>query len=341
MTIKKIGFCCKFVEHSDKGVVSIPEYNTKTTTVAWLNRQNRDVAEHRLWDLMVHNIESIRRLVEKVGTFEPELRLVRLSSDILPVYTHEDWKYFWQRVDVIDYCEQEFAKVGNIARLCDVRLSFHPGQFCCIVSANDNIVKTSIEEFEYHATMAKWMGYGKSWKDFKINIHLSGKMGIDGFDDAWNKLSPEARNCLTLENDEYQAGINTLIGLKDKVAIVLDVHHHFIHSNGEYIRADDDRINHVIESWRGIRPVIHYSQSREDYLVDHSSTEMPNMISLLEQGYKRQKLRAHSDFYWNNAVNDWALSHWAWADIMMEAKGKNLASFAVYDYSKKTMSSVS
>jgi hypothetical protein len=29
---------------------------------------------------------------------------------------------------------------------------------------------------------------------------------------------------------------------------------------------------------------------------------------------------------WNDAVNDWALSHWEWADIMVEAKCKNLAS---------------
>jgi hypothetical protein len=31
---------------------------------------------------------------------------------------------------------------------------------------------------------------------------------------------------------------------------------------------------------------------------------------------------------WNDAVNDWALSHWEWADIMVEAKCKNLASRA-------------
>jgi hypothetical protein len=30
---------------------------------------------------------------------------------------------------------------------------------------------------------------------------------------------------------------------------------------------------------------------------------------------------------WNPEVNQWALSHLAWADIMVEAKAKNLASF--------------
>ena len=53
------------------------------------------------------------------------------------------------------------------------------------------------------------------------------------------------------------------------------------------------------------------------------------MNKLLEQGYKKQKLRAHSDFMWNRAVNDWALSFRDYADIMVESKAKNLASIAL------------
>ena len=50
------------------------------------------------------------------------------------------------------------------------------------------------------------------------------------------------------------------------------------------------------------------------------------MEKLLEQGYKKQKLRAHSDYMWNNAVNEWAMSFRDTADIMVESKAKNLAS---------------
>ena len=330
--MNKIGFACKWIDTPDQvnGIKlkdDARKYTTGTTTIAWLARQTKIVAEEKLWDLMVSNIEATRKLVEKVGKLDEQLRMVRLSSDILPVYTHHDWSIFWSRSDVVAYCERHFAKIGEIARCQNVRLSFHPGQFCCIVSASDNIVENSIAEFEYHADMARWMGYGKTFQDFKINIHLSGKMGVYGFNAAWNKLSSVARNCLTLENDEYQAGVDTLISLKDKVAIVLDVHHHFIHSQGEYIRSTDDRIKHIIDSWRGVRPVIHYSQSREDYLVNHPTTEMPNYNRLLNEGYARQKLRAHSDFMWNDAVNEWALSHLEWSDMMVEAKAKNLASF--------------
>jgi hypothetical protein len=53
---------------------------------------------------------------------------------------------------------------------------------------------------------------------------------------------------------------------------------------------------------------------------------MPDMAKLLEQGYKKQKLRAHSNYYWNTAVNEWALGFRDDFDIMCESKCKNLAS---------------
>jgi hypothetical protein len=81
----------------------------------------------------------------------------------------------------------------------------------------------------------------------------------------------------------------------------------------------------VIDSWRGVRPAMHYSVSREDYLPDHDVNTRPDMETLLAAGYKKSKLRAHSDFYWNNAVNDWALSFSDVWDIQCESKAKNLA----------------
>ena len=98
------------------------------------------------------------------------------------------------------------------------------------------------------------------------------------------------------------------------------------------IDAKDDRVKRVIDSWRGVRPVIHYSVSREDVLVDFDANKKPTMDSLLVEGYKKQKLRAHSDYMWNNAVNDWALTFWDYADIMVESKAKNLASHKLHKY---------
>jgi UV DNA damage repair endonuclease len=223
--------------------------------------------------------------------------------------------------------------VGDLARKNNVRLSFHPGQFTVLASCNQGIVERSIEEFEYHTDMVRWMGYGKSFQDFKINVHISGKLGPQGIRDAYARLTPEARNCITIENEENAWGLNDCLDISDIVPIVLDVHHHWIRE-GEYIQPTDERVKRVVDSWRGVRPVMHYSVSREDWLVGHPTDVAPCYKSLIESGHKKQKLRAHSDFYWNTAVNEWALSFLDQFDIMAESKGKNLASFALYEQAK-------
>ena len=332
MITPRIGFCCKWIDRPEQvnGIKPLDEakqYNTGSTTVAWLNRQTTDVAEQRLWDLMVHNIESVRRLVERVGNLDEHLRMVRIGSDILPVYTHNDWQYFWRRPDVIAYCEKHFRTVGNIARLRNVRLSFHPGQFTVLASDNPDIVDRSIEEFEYHTTMARYMGYGASWHDhgFKINVHLSGRGGPDVFLKTLGRLTPEARNLITIENDEITNGLDSTLVVAKHVALVLDIHHHWINT-GEYITPEDSRTTRVVESWRGCRPLLHYSVSRENLLVDHPTGVRPDLTQLLNLGYKKSNLRAHSNFMWNTAVNEWALTFAPTFDIQVEAKGKNLAS---------------
>jgi UV DNA damage repair endonuclease len=338
---KRIGFACKYLHQDQTQKPKVLEelqrpLTEKCTTVAWLNRQSRDVAEERLWDIMVHNAAAAKRLVEYVGSLSPALRMVRLGSNQLPCATQSDWMYFWSRSDVVAYCEREYAKVGEAARALDVRLSMHPGQFTVLASDNNDIVERSIDEFEYHVNLLRWMGYGQKWQDFKCNVHISGRQGPAGIKAVLPRLSTEARNCITIENDENKWGLEASIELADDVALVLDIHHHWVNS-GEYIQVNDDRIKRIIDSWRGVRPAMHYSLCRPEYLEGHSANTKPDMTTLLEQGYKKQKLRAHSDYCWNHACNEWALSHWEWADIMVEAKCKNLASNQLLEQSNIEM----
>ena len=323
--IKRIGFACKWTEVGPKGPTSVPELNNSTTTVAWLKRQTQEVAEQKLWDLMVHNLDAVYNLVKKVGSLDDQFRMVRIGSDVLPVYTEHNFSYFWHKPDVRAYAEQRFGRIGEIGRQDDVRLSFHPGQFTVLASDRADVVERSIEEFEYHVDMIRWMGYGVKFQDFKCNVHIAGKQGHEGIRKVLGRLSPEARNTITIENEENKHGLDDCLAIGDIVPIVLDIHHHWI-KTGEYISPEDDRTRLVVDSWRGVRPTLHYSVSRENDLVGYPLDVMPDMAKLLEQGYKKQKLRAHSNYYWNTAVNEWALGFRDDFDIMCESKCKNLAS---------------
>lgn len=319
---KRVGFACKI---QSKESTDLASCQTKGTTITWLNRQTKAAAADRLWALMQTNVAALNAQADWLAQQPPQLRMFRLSSDLFTAYSHDDWMWFYFQTDVVDYLEKQLGRIGDKFRAADVRVSFHPGQFCVLASDNPGVVENSITEFEYHADIIRYMGYGKQFQDFKCNVHIGGKQGPKGIISAIKRLTPEARNSLTIENAEFSWGVDASLELVDHCALVLDIHHHWI-ATGEYISPEDDRVKRIQESWRGVRPVVHYSVSREDVLADHCGRTRPDLRDLKSLGFTSAKLRAHSEFYWNQEVNEWAASFLDTADIMCESKQKNTAS---------------
>ena len=339
-SLKRIGFCCKWINDiSESQGMKINakdrDLNGRSTTMRWL-REHKEEAEQRQWDIMNHNASAACKMIERVGTLPPERRMVRLGSEMLQGYTEKDWIDWWQQKEVQNHLEKIFAPVGEASRKHNVKISFHPGQFCVLASATPDIVERSILEFEYHADMARWMGFGKNFQDgCKLNVHISGKQGPAGIKAVLPRLSQEARNLITIENDEMSHGLDQSLMLEKDLALVLDIHHHWIRDE-EYIDPNDDRVKRVVDSWRGVRPTLHYSYSRDEALApaelgDKMHTEMHNIKDLIAKGCKKQKLRAHSDLYPNDKVNDWALSFNENFDIQTESKAKNLSAEQLYN----------
>jgi UV DNA damage endonuclease len=330
MVAKRIGFACKWIDTPEQVNGIKPKdnariYSTQTTTLAWLNRQHKDVAYERMWQIMQHNIRSVQLLIERVASLQETLRMVRLSSEILPMYSEPTWSTFYKQRDVEQYMVHEFALAGEIARARGVRLSFHPGQFTVLASENPETVANSVREFEYHVDMARMMGYARKFQDFKINVHIAGRLGPAGIRSVYPRLSKEAQRTITIENEELTHGLDACLELADIVPIVFDLHHHWV-KTGEYMPVDDPRVAHIVASWQGVRPVMHYSQSRESVLPEHDCTVKPDHRVLVERHISKTKLRAHSDFFWNQSVNEHAATFLDTFDIMCESKAKNLAS---------------
>jgi UV DNA damage repair endonuclease len=255
---KRVGFACKIQSSESTDLASC---KTRTTTLTWLNNQPRDKAVERLWSILKSNTDAVYEQIKWLSNQPPELRMMRISSDLLPAYSHEDWMWFYFESDVVRELESRFSKIGDLARANDIRLSFHPGQFCVLASDNPGTVENSITEFEYHADIIRYMGYGKKFQDFKCNVHIGGKQGPKGIISALKRLTPEARNTLTIENAEFSWGIDASLELVDHCALVLDIHHHWI-ASGEYIMPNDPKVKRIQEwvvlSW-AYHPTYHKS----------------------------------------------------------------------------------
>lgn len=86
----QIGFCCKMgVPHATKGFENIESCNFKTTTAKWL-REHPGSASNRLDGIMRHNLAAVNDLIRRVAQRPPAARMVRIGSDIFPLFTHRD-----------------------------------------------------------------------------------------------------------------------------------------------------------------------------------------------------------------------------------------------------------
>jgi len=334
----KIGFACVYelppdveAQASSKAESErwVKPYRFQSTTIKWLN-ENKSIAEDRLYEIMQNNCKAIRNLVRKLSEYPEQLRMLRLGSSICPGATHRTWSWFYDKPDVQKYLSDNLKPVGDLARRLNVKLSFHPGQFTVLASDKPEVVSSSLLEFEHHVDICKYLGFAKKKLDMKVNVHLSGRGGIPEFKRTYSRLSPEARRVITLENDEFGASIDDLLPLYKKIGLVLDIHHHWINSEGEYIRSTDGRLKYIKDSWRGKRPTIHYSNSKEQYTLGLPRNRMFNFDELISMGFPKTKLRAHSMLFGNKRMNSWALSFLPEFDIMCEAKAKNLASGQLY-----------
>lgn len=313
----KFGFACKFLDADAKQ----PFPFKSTTRTRFLSLPVEDSAR-LLHTLATTNLTNLWLIFEQLALLPPALRMMRIGSDLLPLYTVPEATTLYN--EFLPELYPLFARCGDFARAHDIRLSFHPGQYSVLASENRQVVERALDDVEYHALCARLMGYGKNFQDFKINIHMNGKAGFNGFRTAFSKLSPQARMMLTVENDEVSCSLDDVLQASELCPIVVDIHHHWVKEN-EFIQPDDARIARVKDSWRDVTPVMHYSISREGLIPEQ---EAPDQQLL---GIAKTKLRAHSDYYFNPILNDWALSFEGF-DMMCEVKMKNLARDRLYHY---------
>lgn len=334
MSHPRIGFACQY-RHSIRSL-SLADlkaietaFNPRTTTLRWMSGVAPKVAQAKLMEVVTHNLDAQLRLLGYVADLPQTLRMLRLSSDLLPFYSHADVRAFYQDPAMQQWLGERFAAIGELARAADIRLSFHPGQFCVLGSDKPGVVENSLAEFEYHADMIRMMGYGVQFQDFKCNVHIAGRLGGEGVRAVWPRLSEVARRCITFENEEKTYGVDDCLQLADLAPVVLDIHHCWINEN-DYIAVDDPRVARIIDSWRGVRPVMHYSQPQERLQqLGFSADQKLEMADLLAVLPKRD-LYAHSERMWNRWTNAYALQFSERFDIMFEAKDKNLAVLDFY-----------
>jgi len=251
--------------------------------------------------LVQQNLEDMYRVLQ--WNVENKIRVFRLSSDITP------WGSEYEFTDLPNATEVMalFKKCGQFALDNDIRLSFHPGQFCVLASPKEKVILNAISDLELHGRLMDAFQQPRNHLA-KINIHLGGAYGDKAkaaaqFNKNFHRLSDAVKTRLTIENDDRENLFSTqelydYVYTHTGIPIVFDFHHHSIHPDG---LSEQEGLALACKTWQ-VRPCTHYSESRQ---IEDPSCSLT---------------RAHSTLVYSE-IPDHGLDF----DCVVEAKGKELA----------------
>jgi UV DNA damage endonuclease len=254
-------------------------------------------------------------------------------------FTHDWYSEIWGDISRV------LAKAGEAAKKHNVRLSVHPGQYTVLGSNNEEVVKSSIKDLEYHALYGILMNIPA--EEFVMNIHLQGlyggkhEDGIKRFASNFHYLSDYAQKCLAVENEDKPNGydIEHTVELAQRIPVrcTLDTHHYACHRmvqtekvknsvgavvnkkirDVKHITANDSLFKEAVKTWKNNRPLFHtshpFEESNEDYWM---------------------KPNAHAEFLWDEELLALTVPMLQFADFDIEAKNKEESVDAFYKYIK-------
>lgn len=195
------------------------------------------------------------------------ITVYRMSSDMFPWMTH------YRMVDLPNYAKIKIQckLIGQFVMENNIRVGFHPGQFCVIASENPATVDMSITELDRHAEILDMMELPQT-PFYGINIHLSNtKPTLEDaaarFCTEFQRLSESAKKRLTIENDDKEAQYTVkhlydMVHKNINIPIIPDSLHYQCHP-GDMTWEETFKL--AISTWGDVKPLCHHSTSAKLY----------------------------------------------------------------------------
>ena len=256
----RLGLCCLFRDQPIKFV---------TTTATAISKMKRPDALAKLSRLCMANADALLAALQFCA--DNGIGCFRVNSQILPIKTHPTCGYEVDDLPEGDEIIRRFKECGTFVKKHKLRTCFHPDQFVVLNSPRPDVVEKSVQELEYQAEVAEWVGADV------INIHGGGAYGdkpkaLADFARNLDRLSSRVRSRLTVENDDktYTPADLLPICKATGIPLVYDVHHHRCNPDGMSVEQatkkalatwDREPMFHIsspIEGWDGPKPERHH-----------------------------------------------------------------------------------
>lgn len=250
--------------------------------------------------VIVSNLKSLEEII--YYNIKNNIHFYRMSSKIIPLATKSDVKF-----DYINKYKSYYDKIGKMISDYDMRVDFHPDQFCVLNSVKSDVVSASIDILKYHYSLLEVLGIKNKILVLHVGSNSFGKdNSIRRFINNFNKLPKYLKECIAIENDDKVFNVNDVLEISKNtgVPVILDYHHHLCNKS-------DFSFEDIFNSFNNKKVKMHFSSSKnkKDFRSHNDYINGDDFIKILKK-YDRD------------------------VDIMIEAKCKDDSLFRLVRYIK-------
>ena len=253
--------------------------------------------------VIVSNLKSLEEII--YYNIKNNIHFYRMSSKIIPLATKSDVKF-----DYINKYKSYYDKIGKMISDYDMRVDFHPDQFCVLNSVKSDVVSASIDILKYHYSLLEALGIKNKILVLHVGSNSFGKDNyIRRFINNFNKLPKYLKECIAIENDDKVFSVSDVLEISKNtgVPVILDYHHHLCNKS-------DFSFEDIFNSFNNMKVKMHFSSSKN-----------------------KKDFRSHNDYINGDDFIDFIKILKKYdrdVDIMIEAKCKDDSLFRLVRYIK-------
>lgn len=250
---------------------------TTSSTYTYTNF-SKELDYDKLDKIIISNLEAFEELIDY--NIKNNIRFFRMSSNMIPLATKDDVVF-----DYLEKYKDYYKKIGNKIKQNNLRVDFHPDQFCVLNSTRKEVIDNTINILKYHYNLLKYLNVKNKVLVIHIGSSVFGKENsIKRFINNFNKLPIYLKKCITIENDDKIFNINDCLYISKilNIPITLDCHHYTCNNNSNLY----DYIEDIFATWE-ITPKIHFSspknKTKKDFRSHNDYIDSNEFIKFLEK----------------------------------------------------------